>query len=187
MIAKFDNGTAQPNLSGADLATFDIPIPGSTTQQRIVAKIEELFSTLDKGVESLTAARERLTAYRQAVLKCAFEGKLTSDWRAANPAKTEPAEALLRRVRTEREAATDSAIAPPGYQREPAEDVPGWVWVSVRAICTESLIGLVRSGKLQNKEGCGASYIKMDRLDMQGRVSTEAEVFVEVSADEKAR
>jgi type I restriction enzyme S subunit len=84
MIQKFDNGTAQPNLSGADLAKFEIPVPGFHAQERIVAKIEELFSELDKGVESLTTAREQLNVYRQAVLKHAFEGRLTKDWRARN-------------------------------------------------------------------------------------------------------
>ena len=50
-------------------------------QQRIVSKLEELFSELDKGIESFKTAREQLTVYRQAVLKHAFEGKLTEEWR----------------------------------------------------------------------------------------------------------
>ena len=36
---------------------------------RSVTKVEELFSELDKAVESLTTAREQLKAYRQAVLQ----------------------------------------------------------------------------------------------------------------------
>jgi type I restriction enzyme S subunit len=58
-----------------------IPIPPLNEQKRIVAKIEELFSELDKGIESLKAARAQLKVYRQAVFKHAFEGKLTADWR----------------------------------------------------------------------------------------------------------
>jgi type I restriction enzyme S subunit len=50
----------------------------SAEQHRIVAKIEELFSELDKGVDSLKTAREQLKVYRQALLKHAFEGKLTA-------------------------------------------------------------------------------------------------------------
>ena len=48
------------------------------TGPRFVAKIEELFSELDKGTESLKTARAQLNVYRQAVLKHAFEGKLTA-------------------------------------------------------------------------------------------------------------
>ena len=54
-----------------------IPLPPLPEQHRIVAKIEELFSSLDKGIESLKTAQQQLKVYRQAVLKWAFEGKLT--------------------------------------------------------------------------------------------------------------
>ncbi len=48
-------------------------------QQQIVSKIEELFSELDKGIEELKTAQQQLKVYRQAVLKWAFEGKLTNE------------------------------------------------------------------------------------------------------------
>ena len=56
-------------------------MPPLNEQHRIVAKIEELFSELDKGIENLKTAREQLKVYRQALLKHAFEGKLTAQWR----------------------------------------------------------------------------------------------------------
>lgn len=51
-----------------------VSIPSLTEQQRIVEKIEELFSKLDKGVEELNKIKEQLKIYRQAVLKEAFDG-----------------------------------------------------------------------------------------------------------------
>jgi type I restriction enzyme S subunit len=57
---------------------ISIPLPSLPEQHRIVAKIEELFSSLDKGIESLKTAQAQLKVYRQAVLKWAFEGKLTN-------------------------------------------------------------------------------------------------------------
>ena len=56
-----------------------IPLPPLETQQTIVAKIEELFSELDKGIEDLKTAQQQLKTYRQSVLKWAFEGKLTNE------------------------------------------------------------------------------------------------------------
>ncbi len=56
----------------------EFPLPPPAEQQRIVTKIEELFSDLDKGIETLKTAKEQLKVYRQAVLKYAFEGKLTN-------------------------------------------------------------------------------------------------------------
>ena len=79
-------------------------LPPLPEQHRIVAKIEELFSELDKGVESLKAARAKLDVYRQAVLKHAFEGKLTAQWCEENKDKLETPEQLLARIKQEREA-----------------------------------------------------------------------------------
>ena len=104
---------AQHNMTGAVgqrrvpapyLAHQTIPVPPTREQSRIVAKIEELFSELDKGVESLKKARAQLNIYRQAVLKHAFEGKLTAKWREENKDKLEKPEQLLARMKKNREA-----------------------------------------------------------------------------------
>lgn len=50
----------------------DLPVPPLPEQERIVARIEELFSELDKAVETLKKTKEQLAVYRQAVLKEAF-------------------------------------------------------------------------------------------------------------------
>ena len=63
------------------LRESNLPLPPLPEQHRIVAKIEELFSDLDAGIESLRKAKEQLKTYRQSVLKWAFEGKLTEEWR----------------------------------------------------------------------------------------------------------
>jgi type I restriction enzyme S subunit len=75
-------GTAQKGVYLKTLGQMPIWLPPLREQHRIVRKIEELFSELDKGVENLITAREQLKAYRQSVLKHAFEGKLTPEWRA---------------------------------------------------------------------------------------------------------
>jgi type I restriction enzyme S subunit len=102
---------AEHNMSGAVgqrrvttpyLSSCDIPLPPTNEQLRIVAKIEELFSELDKGIENLKIAQAQLKVYRQALLKHAFEGKLTAQWRADNQDKLETADALLKRIQQER-------------------------------------------------------------------------------------
>lgn len=69
---KLDKSTTIPSLAKRDLLTIDIPLPPKPTQQAIVSKIEELFSELDKGIETLLLAQQQLKAYRQSVLKWAF-------------------------------------------------------------------------------------------------------------------
>ena len=101
---KRASGTTFLELSGRAFGDLPIPLAPTATQHKIVAKIEELFSELDKGVESLKAARAQLDVYRQAVLKHAFEGRLTVQWRKDNEDKLETADQLLGRLKRERKA-----------------------------------------------------------------------------------
>lgn len=55
-----------------------VSIPPIPEQERIVARIEELFSQLDAGVETLKKTKAQLAMYRQAVLKEAFSSELSS-------------------------------------------------------------------------------------------------------------
>ena len=104
-IAAYQGGSNNlRNLRFNDYLTIRVPIPPAAEQRRVVAKIEELFSELDKGVESLKTARAKLNVYRQTVLKHAFEGKLTAQWREENRDKLETPEQLLARIKQEREA-----------------------------------------------------------------------------------
>lgn len=50
-----------------------VRIPSLLEQGKIIQQIEELFSQLDKGVETLQTIKQQLAVYRQAVLKEAFE------------------------------------------------------------------------------------------------------------------
>lgn len=67
-----DKSTTIPSLAKRDLLNIEMPVPPLPDQERIVARIEELFSQLDAGVAELKTAKERLKVYRQAVLKEAF-------------------------------------------------------------------------------------------------------------------
>lgn len=80
----------------------DIPLPPLAEQRRIVGKVEELFSELDEGVANLKQARAQLAVYRQALLKHAFEGHLTADWRTKHAPELESADQLLARLLQER-------------------------------------------------------------------------------------
>lgn len=84
---KITKGTTRPRVNLTIVRSLVIPVPPFGEQKRIVAKIEELFSELDAGEESLRKARQQLGTYRQSLLKQAFEGKLTETWRKQNPDK----------------------------------------------------------------------------------------------------
>lgn len=92
------------NLTHDRFIKLLIPVAPLNEQHRIVAKIEELFSKLDKGIESLKAAQAQLKNYRQALLKDAFEGKLTAHWRSQQGDSLETPEQLLAKIQQERAA-----------------------------------------------------------------------------------
>ena len=61
----------------------ELDIPSIPEQKRIVARIEELFSELDNGVETLRKTKQQLAVYRQAVLKEAFDRIIPNSKRQA--------------------------------------------------------------------------------------------------------
>ncbi len=73
----------------SEYAKYEVSLPPLAEQEKIVLKIEELFSELDKGIEELEQAKARLKVYRQSVLKNAFEGKFTEIWRKENNCRVE--------------------------------------------------------------------------------------------------
>lgn len=101
MCAKVQ-GALYPAVRPDDISSFTLPPFSLAHQRRIVAKIEELFSELDAGVASLKQARTQLGTYRQSLLKQAFEGKLTAQWRRDHPDQLESPEQLLTRIQQER-------------------------------------------------------------------------------------
>ena len=76
---KLVTGTAQPQVTINNAVELEIPIPPLPEQQKIVAKIEELFSELENGKQELLTAQAKLKTYRQSLLKWAFEGRLTNE------------------------------------------------------------------------------------------------------------
>lgn len=69
-------GTTISGITKKQLSDFKIYLPLLEKQDLIVNRIEELFSELDKGIETLLTIKQQLEVYRQAVLKEAFEGSL---------------------------------------------------------------------------------------------------------------
>lgn len=76
-VKQYESGTTRKRISRKNLDRIEMIFPPLPEQQRIVARIEELFSQLDAGVETLKKTKAQLAVYRQAVLKEAFEGRLT--------------------------------------------------------------------------------------------------------------
>ncbi len=95
-------GVGIPHVEPRLLWNSTFLLPSKTIQRAIVSKIESLFSDLDKGIADLNLAKEQLKIYRQAVLKKAFEGELTKEWREQQT-NLPTAEELLKQIKQERQ------------------------------------------------------------------------------------
>ena len=142
-IGKAHGTAGLAHITKGKFEVSTILLPPFHEQERIASKVEELFSFLDAGTESLRKVQAQLKRYRQSVLKHAFEGKLTEH----NP-KDQDVKILLSLIREERqrkwkEDQTRRAITGRKYKElETAgeEKLPqsptGWIWVRLEELCS---------------------------------------------------
>jgi len=109
-FASHLNEGDRPRVNFNQIGNFEVQVPPPGEQRRIVKRIETLFDEIDQGVESLRNAKRAVELYRRSLLKSAFEGRLTADWRAKNPDKLESPEVLLASIREEREKRYRTAL-----------------------------------------------------------------------------
>ena len=80
-LASKGTGTTFKAITQDVVKNLEIPIPPLPEQERIVSRIEELFSQLDAGVETLNKTKAQLAVYRQAVLKEVFDSVTGKEYR----------------------------------------------------------------------------------------------------------
>lgn len=75
------SGSTRQRISRKNLGTISFPLPPLPEQQRIVAKLDALFASLESTKARLERIPQLLKNFRQAVLSQAVTGKLTEQWR----------------------------------------------------------------------------------------------------------
>jgi type I restriction enzyme S subunit len=139
-IGERSAGIAIPNVNGSKLKSVRLPLAPLPEQRRIVARVDALFSEIGEGEMALAAVRKGLNLFRRALLKAAVTGKLTSDWRTANPGSETGYDLLVR-------IAKDGADRPParGGRHRSVDALPldatalptlpaTWAWATVRDV-----------------------------------------------------
>ncbi|MGP5408181.1 restriction endonuclease subunit S [Psychrobacter celer] len=110
-IQTIAKGIGVQNVSSKDIEKIIINLPPINEQNRIVDKIETLFSEVDAGIANLTLAKRQLEQYRQSLLKHAFEGKLTAKWREKHGKALPSADELLEQIQIARQDYYDQQMA----------------------------------------------------------------------------
>lgn len=91
---KKGKGGAQPNISQEIIKEYKFPLPPFHEQQRIVDRIESLFSKLDEAKEKIQMSLDSFENRKSAILYKAFSGELTKKWREENGIKFDEWEEL---------------------------------------------------------------------------------------------
>jgi len=169
-LENITTATAQPAFNVTKFRKLPIPLPPLPEQHRIVAKIEELFTRLDAGVEALKKIKVQLKRYRQAVLKYAFEGKLTQEWREAHKGELEPASVLLKRIKEQRKKEAKGKLKelPPIDTSELPELPEGWEWTRIGLVCSKIQDGSHFSPKIQFDAPGDGRYLYITAKNIKG-------------------
>ena len=77
-------GSAIPHLNKELYSNLVFPLPPLLEQQRIVERIESLFSKLDEAKEKIQMSLDSFETRKSAILYQAFSGELTKKWREEN-------------------------------------------------------------------------------------------------------
>jgi len=190
--SQLDEGD-RPRVDYDQIAAFEVELPPSGEQRRIVEAIESYSTRLDDAVATLERVQRNLKRYRASVLKAAVEGRLVpteAELARAEGRDYEPAPVLLERILAERRRRWEEAeLAKMKAKGKPPKDdkwkakypepeavhisalpvLPeGWVWTSVDAV-GDVLLGRQRAPQFltgrYSRPYLRVANIKDDRID----------------------
>ncbi len=134
LLVPLMSGAANVALSVTKIKGIEIPLPGIERQTEIVAKFQSIISEENQLKGELTHQQILLIKLRQQILQDAIEGRLTADWRTANP-DVEPASELLERIAAEKaelvkakKIKKQKPLPPIINEEKPLELPKGWDW-----------------------------------------------------------
>src|SRR3990170_653698 len=162
--ANFAGTAGQLRVPSSFIGNYPFPLPPLTEQERIVARIEELFTQLEAGVAGLKRIQAALKRYKASVLKAACEGRLVPQ----DP-NDEPAEELLRRL---------------GKKPLEPNDMPelpeGWCWATVGDLARNIQYGYTESAR---EESVGPKFLRITDIQY-GRVNWDSVPYCKISDQE---
>lgn len=105
-FASETGNVGQGNVGMKAIQFTELPLPTRQEQKKIVQSIDSRFSICDQLEVTINDNLQKADALRQSILKQAFEGRLTEEWRREHKdliSGVNSAEALLKRIKAEKE------------------------------------------------------------------------------------
>jgi len=150
-LASIARGAATKRIQPEAFFGVELPVPSKELQDELIKQMDKCVHENSKLQHEITHQETLLTKLRQAILQEAIQGKLTADWRAANP-NTEPASELLKRIQTEKakliadkKLKKEKPLPPIKPEEIPFEIPEGWEW------CRMGQSGIFQRGKSKHR------------------------------------
>ncbi|MBI5963092.1 MAG: restriction endonuclease subunit S [Chloroflexi bacterium] len=183
-LYEYSQATTVPSVRKSDVEQIPFPLAPLSEQERIVTRLEEMFSDLDAGVAALERVCVGLKRYKASVLKAACEGNLVEQ-----DANDVPAHVLYKKILEERRNLWESQLVKKGKAKntkysEPElpeiedENLPnGWMWTSLDSLTYRVTYGITVRPKYV-EEGVSiisAREIRSGEIDLEisHKISTE--------------
>lgn len=158
------------------IENYQFPLPPISEQHAIVSKIEELFSELDKGKQQLETALQQLKVYRQAVLKWAFEGKLS-----------ELGSVGLKDDRISVDNDKNEILQSSNQKNPNSDNLPkGWKWVKLGEILEFVGSGVTPKGGQSVYQDSGVIFLRSQNV-YPNKLELEDVAFISDTIDEKMK
>jgi len=162
MVERLQSGSTRKRISRSNLAKITFSLPPLPEQERIVERIESLFTQLDAGVAGLKRVKKALKRYKASVLKAACEGRLV-----AQDPSDEPAVELLMKLGQE------------PLERDDLPELPeGWCWAFIGTVARKIQYGT--SDKADNNSD-GILVLRMGNL-IDGQLDFKHLKFIQINS-----
>lgn len=175
--------TNRKRVDEAFFLNFAVDLPPLSEQHDRIQRINQSRASANTVQTEITHQQSLLAKLKQAILQEAIQGKLTADWRVANP-DVEPASQLLKRIQAEKarliaeKKLRKEKPLPPITPEEIPFDIPeGWEWCRYGELCEYVTSG--SRGWQQFYSDNGALFIRAQNIKTD-RLCLDDEAFVDL-------
>lgn len=142
-VASYKGTVGQQRVKSDVIKNYMVAVPPKEEQQRIIEKIESIFSALDTINTLQSQYQENLATLKSKIIDAGIQGKLTEQL-----PEDGTAEELYQQIQQEKLAlekagkVKKSKPLPPISEEEKPFEIPeNWKWVSVGDVCTNIQYG----------------------------------------------
>lgn len=175
-LVSIARGAATKRIQPDALFAVKLPLPSLEEQDTIIQRMNGACAEHSVLLDEITHQRTLLDKLKQAILQEAIQGKLTADWRAANP-DVEPASELLQRIQAEKarliaekKIRKENPLPEITPEEIPFEIPDGWKWCRLGDLSEKTGSGSTPSGGKSAYTDTGIPFLRSQNVYNAGLI-----------------